>query len=68
MDENINDDKYAKIYKGIFFSKIKTKKKSKVIAFDLDETLGSFVDLEILWRFIGENYIQEVQFNQLLDL
>jgi hypothetical protein len=68
MDENINDDKYAKIYKGIFFSKIKTKKKSKVIAFDLDETLGSFVDLEILWRFIGQNYIQEVQFNQLLDL
>jgi hypothetical protein len=44
---------------------------SKVIAFDLDETLGSFIDLDILWRMLKgleKQYDIEVDFNKLLDL
>ena len=68
MNEKIND-KYAKLYIGDSFSKTKTKKKAKVVAFDLDETLGSFIDLEILWRLINDIHIQSnISFNNLLDL
>jgi len=48
---------YIQIYKGKQFYKPPPnfiKKKSKVIIFDLDETLGSFSDLEILWSGIME--------------
>lgn len=53
MNEQISD-KYAKIYKGSNILKVKSKKKTKVVAFDLDETLGSFVDLDILWKLIHQ--------------
>ena len=46
------DIDYAKIYKGKAFSKPRINKYKKVLVFDLDETLGSFIDLEILWRAI----------------
>jgi hypothetical protein len=57
------------IYKGRYFVKAKTVKKSqnKVIVFDLDETLGSFVDLEILWNTMLFDHTQE-NFNKLMDL
>jgi len=67
-------------YKGKSFVKspnIKTASSSKVIVFDLDETLGSFCDLDILWRGLLEyattnsyfvfNNTQE-NFNELFDL
>ena len=65
----IIEDKYAKIYKGKLFhkSKVKPKNTYKIIAFDLDETLGFFVDLETLWRTIQESKYN-VDFNKLLDL
>ncbi len=68
MDENSND-RYANIYIGKCFLKPRTKNKKKVIVLDLDETLGSFVDLEILWRTLTEIGLQpNVEFNELLDL
>ena len=62
---------YVQIYKGKYFLKPKYKQVSKVIAFDLDETLGSFIDLDILWRTLKgleKQYDIEVDFNKLLDL
>ena len=80
---NTRYDKYIKIYKGALFeesSKIeevyvnseKSEKIGKVIVFDLDETIGSFADLYILWEVI-EKYIHnkttaKIEFNDLLDL
>jgi hypothetical protein len=59
-----------KIYKGKQFYKKRLKTTPRVIAFDLDETLGSFTDLEILWSglqdFSDDNC--PVSFNNLLDL
>ena len=64
--------KLIQIYKGDQFisSGIKPSKK-KVIVFDLDETIGSFTDLEILWNSLGEfDFFKQDQdsFNALLDL
>lgn len=70
-------DKFTKIYKGKCFTKAKHKIKnagspcsqvsSKVVAFDLDETLGSFMDLNVIWNYIQTLKLQ-IQFNDLLDL
>jgi hypothetical protein len=58
------------------FVKFKNIKRGKYIVFDLDETLGSFVDLYILWKgvahlnktgvikFEGSQY----NFNDILDI
>jgi len=64
---------YAKIYKGKYFNKQRNNKYQKVLVFDIDETLGSFTDLEVLWRAIKEynkinNIINAVEFFDLLDL
>lgn len=49
-------DKYIKVFKGKAFLN-NSKYHYKTIAFDLDETLGSFGDLYLLWIGI-ETYIQ----------
>lgn len=68
MNSSVSD-KYAKIYIGKCFSKSRTKQNPKVIAFDLDETLGSFMDLEILWKLFDDIDIQsQIPFNKFLDL
>lgn len=61
---------YTKIFKGSHYYKTRYKNVQKVIAFDMDETLGSFVDLEILWRCLQQytNELFPIQFNNLLDL
>ena len=68
------------VYKGKSFinSNAKyTSTSSKVIVFDLDETIGSFGDLDILWRGLLEyaimnNYFTfndtQENFNELFDL
>lgn len=56
------------IYKG---NKIKnTNTCSKAIVFDLDETLGKFLDLEILWITIKKNVnsSEQIKFDSLIDL
>lgn len=60
-------DPPIQIYKGNYFLKPKQKSK-KVIAFDLDETLGSFMDLEVLWKILKDMQNTNVIFNDLLDL
>ena len=53
-----------KTYKGKNFYQRNRKKTPNVIVFDLDETLGSYSDLYILW-----DYLQNIiEFNDLLDL
>lgn len=62
-------DKSVKIFKGKSFSTKNYKFVNTVIAFDLDETLGSFTDLEILWNSIHifDSKIN-INFNDLLDI
>lgn len=53
--------------------KIQNKRFKKIIAFDLDETLGSFHDLHILWcglKQIRKNSftLEQDEFNAILDL
>ena len=68
---------HVKLFRGKLYSKPKNHDPihfSKVIVLDLDETIGSFQDLFILWRFIKKNERQERQeihtilFDELLDL
>lgn len=58
------------IYKGKRYYRKRAKTNSRVIAFDLDETLGSFTDLEILWSALQEytDTHTPINFNHLLDL
>ena len=64
-----NTEKEIQIYKGNFFSVHNYRKSPIVIAFDLDETLGSFTDLEILWKTIlSFQKNKPIDFNKLLDL
>jgi len=72
-DYNLNNsDTYIQIYKGNHYSKPRLKASHRVIVFDLDETLGSFTDLEILWSGVstlsGNNHSPLIKFNELLDL
>jgi hypothetical protein len=67
MSYQYHIDPPIKIYKGNRYLKPKQKSK-KVIVFDLDETLGSFMDLEVLWNFLKDIPKVTVQFNDLLDL
>ena len=57
------------IYKGDYYSKHKKTRAKRVVVFDLDETLGSFVDLEILWELIirYKNHLS-IEFDSILDL
>ena len=67
---NDNDFDYTKIIKGDYYKRKRRRSNGRVIAFDLDETLGSFTDLEILWSAL-QHFTQEytpINFNQLLDL
>ena len=76
MEKNTNEYNILNIYKGKTFNKTFIKKYQKVIVFDLDETLGSFYELHILWQginkillkpFDSDDIIQN-EFNKILDL
>jgi len=45
------EEGHIQIYKGQIYTK-KPKKDKKIVAFDLDETIGSFSHLHILWKAI----------------
>jgi|TARA_B110000285_G_scaffold55181_1_gene62816 hypothetical protein len=66
-DETINE---IQLYKGKYYDKKRSKSNGRVIAFDLDETLGSFTDLEILWSALQHftKKYSPIDFNTLLDL
>ena len=66
-------ERYLQIYKGDCLKKKYIKKYQRVLVFDLDETLGSFFDLHLLWCGIKkirkkqpEN--EQNEFNSILDL
>lgn len=69
--ENVSTSNYIEIFKGRDITALKSQ---KVIVFDLDETLGSFSDLNILWNKIFnkinicENDNDQEIFNEVLDL
>ena len=48
---NMKNEKDVVLFKGVVF-KQQVKKSKKVITFDLDETIGSFSHLHILWKGI----------------
>jgi len=61
---------YVDIYKGKYYTRPKYKRVQKAIVFDLDETLGSFTDLNILWNAL-HSYgptLTVPHFNDILDL
>lgn len=61
---------YTEIYKGRYYDKKRNKTAGRVIVFDLDETLGAFTDLEILWSSL-QNFTKKhipTNFNSILDL
>lgn len=65
-----NHNELIEVYKGKYFSKHKKSRAKKVVVLDLDETLGSFVDLEILWSLI-KRYNKKnisIHFNDVLDI
>ena len=67
---NDNEFDYTKIIKGDYYKQKRRRTNGRVIAFDLDETLGCFTDLEILWSAL-QHFTQQyspIDFNQLLDL
>lgn len=73
MSDSIhNDHRFLKIYKGSCFAKKYIKKYQKIIAFDLDETLGSFADLNILWyalqKITKKSDTEQDNFNKIFDL
>jgi hypothetical protein len=69
IDINDNNEDIL-IHKGKYYNKKRTKTYGRVIAFDLDETLGSFTDLEILWSSLQHftKKYEPINFNSLLDL
>jgi hypothetical protein len=69
MTKNKSEKNLIKIYKGASLKK-KKRKYPRAVVFDLDETLGSFSDLHILWNALQDrsNKYYPVDFNKLLDL
>ena len=61
---NNYNQKHISIFKGKKFDKNCKRKRPIVIVFDLDETLGSYCDLNIIWEYFKYN----IKFNSLLDL
>jgi hypothetical protein len=65
--------RYLQVYKGGCYDKKYQKKYQKIIVFDLDETLGSFGDLYILWSGINNIHTfdkEKIQdaFNRIIDI
>ncbi len=67
----MNEEEYTLIYKSDYYTKKHKTKYLKVLVFDLDETLGDFSDLEMIWNAI-QSYNDvpndEALFKELLDL
>lgn len=51
-----NENLYMQVYKGDCYEKRYQKKFQRILVFDLDETLGSFGDLHILWTALNKIY------------
>lgn len=74
MTTSLLTKEHVKIFKGKYFlpwfqkqEVVHFKALNKVIVFDLDETLGSFADLYILWRGIKQALPSCSSFHELCD-
>ncbi len=68
-----NQKRYVKVYKGKYFKKDGpiVRLRNKIIVFDLDETLGQFTELHIIYKCLIKVLDRELtqnEFNNLLDL
>jgi|UniRef100_A0A6C0IP76 hypothetical protein len=64
-------EEYALVYKSTYYDKKSKYSFPKVLVFDLDETLGDFSDLELIWNSLqlyNHNIDQFELFKELLDL
>jgi hypothetical protein len=52
MQYDVIDEECIEVYRGKYYTGTKSRSVKKVIVFDLDETLGSFTDMDILWHTI----------------
>ena len=67
----MNDEEYTVVYKSEYYNKKHKTNYPKVLVFDLDETLGDFSDLEMIWNAVQlYNTVpnDETLFKDLLDL
>lgn len=67
----MNESEYTIVYKSDYYNKKHKTKFPKVLVFDLDETLGDFSDLELLWNAIQmytHTTNDEILFKEILDL
>jgi len=68
-----NENTFLSIYKGSCYNKKHQKKYQKIIVFDLDGTLGSFGELNVLWSGLNKlhrfdkNDVQSA-FNNIIDI
>ena len=65
------NEEYTVIYKSKYYNKKRKNQFLKVLVFDLDETIGDFKDLELLWNTIQHYSSNKNNFNlfkELLDL
>lgn len=63
------DDEFVTIYDGKFRHRETTEKYSKVIVLDLDETVGDFTEMIILWQIIqSQTTMSQGDFNAFADI
>lgn len=63
------DDTIVKIYENGFKYRQANEKYSKVIVLDLDETIGDFTDIVVLWQIVkSQNALSQEDFNKLVDI
>lgn len=68
-----NQKRLVKVYKGKYFKPDKpfTRPRNKIIVFDLDETLGQFAELHIIYKCLTKILGRELgqgEFNRLFDM
>lgn len=70
VQEKIDNQDIVEVYRGKFFDTKRSYRAARVVALDFDETLGSFVDLEILWKTIClyTNDNPAIKIEDLLDI
>jgi hypothetical protein len=62
-------DEFVEIYDGNFRYRQTSDKYSKVIVLDLDETVGDFTEMILLWKIIqSQTMLSQDEFNKIMDI
>jgi len=68
MNTHIGDE-VVEIYDGNFRYRQTSDKYSKVIVLDLDETVGDFTEMILLWKIIqSQTLLSQDEFNKIMDI